>query len=725
MILFLAAVLLVQDKPASSSSSLPEEAKTALEKVLKALDSSEIPDRESARRDLRRLSDAYGEPLLHLAQERARQSSSEVKSSVEDLVKFRARVAEARKTVAAFDVLGTPDLKGKKFVVYNNGGWSHSASGFNWSYTYGWLLEEAADSIHLADESPTCGKIERSRELPKDWERFKDSHPKDAPLPGEYKEVDFERFCKDLLGFGKGPSAHPYATREASGLMGEAVYAYWAFKRGLDDLGLELVAQTEGTFAGPHNDWVKSKKSVSQLIEAFLVQHLRAAALGAAHGGEAPTLVLERWKTIATRLPEQEYPGEAKEMCALYETLVQEEAAWVEPKPEELARWTVPKKVDYWIHELRNVAASQWSDPGSVDIMHRWDRSNREKAYPPDELVKLGWDALPALVEHLEDRLPSRSIGWHRSFSPGSYYLLRVGDCCEQVFSAISGVSIYQPRSTSGAMVKDGDAPASKAKALKWWTETGKGGAEKHYLSALDSPEQAGFAAEKLLGLDKAKHLPKLLLLLEKGPREIRNSLLRPMGPFLEPEHAGLLEPVFASTDDQAVCDAAKILWDRFHSDRGAVEVIARLKATDAEDRDSRILFHGPLLLRRIRTEPVARGLADLMKAKNLRVRMHAISTAGEFPSPVLAKALVALFGDQAATGWHGEYDVRYCDAAAEALGRMTGLGEKFRLKGSPEDRDRTIGGLEAWWKREGESLDWAGLVKKLEEAERPKSPPK
>ena len=172
--IFLAALLLLQEEPVSQSS-LPEEARAALKKVLSALDSSEITDRESARRELKRLSDRYGEPIILLAQEQTRGSSPEVKSSVEDIVTFRRRVEQARKVVAAFNALDTPDLTGKKFIVYNFGSYSAGNGALEFYYTYGWLLEESTDTILIADESPECVTITRRKELPQGWDPIKEA----------------------------------------------------------------------------------------------------------------------------------------------------------------------------------------------------------------------------------------------------------------------------------------------------------------------------------------------------------------------------------------------------------------------------------------------------------------------------------------------------------------------------------------------------------------------
>ena len=240
-------------------------------------------------------------------------------------------------------------------------------------------------------------------------------------------------------------------------------------------MGLQLLQLVEEAFNGPHNDWVKSMNSVSELLECSLVQELRLRAIQSAHGGALRGELLKSWKLIEDRLPEKECPGEAKAMHRHYEDLLKEDGAWVEPKKEELLKYTTAQKVDYWMYKLRELSCSQWSDPGECDVLQNGFFAEKDRPLnAAQELVKLGTAALPAIIDHLDDARPTRSVGWHRMFSHGSYYLLRYGDCCQQIFHAITEQEIYSRSSTNGYPIKDGQGAALKKKAQEWWEKNGK-----------------------------------------------------------------------------------------------------------------------------------------------------------------------------------------------------------------------------------------------------------
>jgi hypothetical protein len=715
MRIFLAALLLLQEKPVSQSS-LPEKTRAALKKVLSALDSSDITDRESARRELRRLSDSYGEPIILLAQEQTRGSSPEVKSSVEDLVTFRRRVEQARKVVAAYNALDTPDLTGKKFIVYNTGGYSVGGGALEYYYTYGWLLEESTDTILIADESPECVTITRRKELPKGWDPIRDKHPKDAPLPGFYKEVDFELFCGDLLKNGIAPSDRPYASREAAHLVNEAVYTYWAFKRGMNDLGLALLAQTQRTFEGPHNDWVKSKQTLTQLINASLVQHLRANALSAARGGEIRPRLLERWRLIANRLPEDEYPGEAKEMCRLYQKLIDEDGAWVELKKEDIAHLSIQKKAEYWMYKLRELAASQSSDPGTCNVLQGpFGGQKGEETDPAHQLVRLGRSALPLIIEHLDDPSPTRSMGWHRIFIPATYYLLRYGDCCQQIFEAITGFGIWTQSSTNGYPISDGLAVVAKKKAEKWFSEQGGNDVEGYFAPLLSngSCEQQILSAKTLIPLNQQKYLPIALQVLKGKDSLAKATILSIIESHLGDEHRDLLLRLLGDRDRDLVVEVARLLWRKDRIPEGARAVMAQLRAiTPDEDASSLSSIAGGIqMLSEVETPWVYEGLCDLMVHPSKRMRNYAIEESWRFRDPLIATALVRMLDDTGEGRLPGL--LRYCDEAATALARLVGFEKTSPGASSQVERDQFISEVRLWWSIHRKDLDWAELRRK------------
>lgn len=78
--------------------------------------------------------------------------------------------------------------------------------------------------------------------------------------------------------------------------------------------------------------------------------------------------------------------------------------------------------------------------------------------------------AIPQLVNHLDDPRPTRCVGYWRFYAREGHYLLRYGDCCQQLFEAITGHTLYERKTTVGYPYKDGVAKNCKTKAQQWWS---------------------------------------------------------------------------------------------------------------------------------------------------------------------------------------------------------------------------------------------------------------
>ena len=81
-----------------------------------------------------------------------------------------------------------------------------------------------------------------------------------------------------------------------------------------------------------------------------------------------------------------------------------------------------------------------------------------------------------AMAEHYknlikEDARPTRCKGHWRSYWPEHHYLLRYGDCCQQIFESITGYTIFRGTSTVSYPIHDKEQKQCKEKARKWWKE--------------------------------------------------------------------------------------------------------------------------------------------------------------------------------------------------------------------------------------------------------------
>jgi len=191
----------------------------------------------------------------------------------------------------------------------------------------------------------------------------------------------------------------------------------------------------------------------------------------------------KQWEKIAA-IPFHSHRDEARDMIKNYESLIKEDVAWKEPNAKELAKLTTEQKVSYWLYHLRDLDVGQWSDPGHCYVLggrFGFFMSDEEEKKTPNaavELKKLGMAAIPQIIAHLDDGRPTRCKGHWRSYWPEGHYLLPYGDCCQQVFEAITGKTIH---ASGGYPMRDGKGTQCKELAERWWQEYQKKG-EKQML---------------------------------------------------------------------------------------------------------------------------------------------------------------------------------------------------------------------------------------------------
>ena len=113
--------------------------------------------------------------------------------------------------------------------------------------------------------------------------------------------------------------------------------------------------------------------------------------------------------------------------------------------------------------------------------------------------MKLGFDAVPILIDALGDRRFTRSVGYHRDFY-FSHYVLSVGDCTRAVLEQIAGREFYGRRTTSSEVSTDNSADAVKRQVQGWWADVQKKGEKQVLIDAVESGDENSPAqAERLL----------------------------------------------------------------------------------------------------------------------------------------------------------------------------------------------------------------------------------
>lgn len=220
-----------------------------------------------------------------------------------------------------------------------------------------------------------------------------------------------------------------------------------------------------------------NKWSIEHGVRLWIVKesaeatNLRWHVIKSANDGLSRLELLRKWELIAS-LPKNKFTEEAKEMVALYKRLIKEDKKWIESTKQELEKMNPAEKVAYWMYKLRDADAEQIMQPGSCCAIARYSSyENATESYPPVELARLGWTAIPELIEHMGDPRPTRCMGYWRDFMPASFHLLSYGDCCQQIFGVITDIPIHELQKDNYGKTDKARALIIKLRAMKWWNE--------------------------------------------------------------------------------------------------------------------------------------------------------------------------------------------------------------------------------------------------------------
>lgn len=706
---------------ASCASARAGDLEDELSEIVARLDSDDAPARDLAGGDLDAWCDRAGGRARELLEAAQPGKSPEVTARLRQQVDYLSTVEKAREFTAAFDAFGLPPAAKLRFVRYNTGGHTvfGNAESLEFWYRDGWLLEETPEILRLADTMLDVREWTRNRELPKNWDAFKAAHPADLPLPGDYRVLDFDALCAAALqdpGDEKDPLARLFhAQRGGLPEAAEAaLYARWCLERRKPRMALALLARARQVAererdSRPHE---RDKRTADELIVTSLAVQLRHAAITGAQEG-LPRAELHRKWVALSRLPSHAYSAAAARTAALYATQLEEDRTWKTLIGDELASRTRPEQAEYWIHELRDLAAMQGGQPGHCSVFMLW-RETAKGPNPAEKLADLGWDAVPAVLEHLDDMQPTRSVGYWRNFAPDTYHLLTFKDACEQVFEVITGVQIWDTRSTHDYPSFDRDPDELKRTAAACWRIAKEKGPEAAYAAML--PLKPDIAAAKLLALDASAWLPKLKQSVLDGNAgsdrvlwQIRESVWKTDHDFL----AALLK----APDLECAATAADWLRD-FQKDPSGVAVLRDRLAALPPDPPERTLAAIPSALHVIddeRTPENAAAWAGYLRHPCRTLRVVALIYASWEPSRAVLETVALSLNDTTCTDdvWppgSGPAGLRACDRAASTLVRTLGIPVEWPWDGTTAERDAALSKVRSWYAENAARIDWEAV---------------
>ncbi|PQO36514.1 hypothetical protein [Blastopirellula marina] len=392
------------------------------------------------------------------------------------------------KLAAAVNSPGTPSIVDKPWVTVDCCAANHSIK------VLGWITQESKGELHLLEWDGTLHRFRRPQEgeqrpeLPPgkfggiDGEDIETADRSVAwgVTPGDYLARSEERLARGHVKHDYSEMINSFVLERADHadfILDAARYAHYAHVLGKREHATAWYAAALESKKDywRHVDDPDSEKSLIAFVADKRAAGFCYSAISAGHKGESRPKLLQRWRDLAA-MPDQMFRDEAREMVALYQDLIAEDEKWREPNAAERAKFTKDQWVDYWLYHLRDFDAySDWDPAGCrlFGVFRATPSKGPDGEYrnPADELKKLGKDALPKVIEHLDDRRPTRCKGQWKWYSAEGQYLLRYGDCCQQIFEAITEHKIYRSRTTTGQPTSDNVEKQCKSAADKWWRE--------------------------------------------------------------------------------------------------------------------------------------------------------------------------------------------------------------------------------------------------------------
>jgi hypothetical protein len=422
-----------------------------------------------------------------------------------------------------FASLGYPDVKGRPLVHVAEGGWDQDGDDPpRNSYLFGFLLKGGETFTVL-----TLGLEART---------FQKSPPGTAPHKRiGYEEVDLAKcasaYLKATRQAGEGPRADSFSSKLWNGYvqtrgkendsrhkelfhaperhLSERTQVFvlaWACSRhGKTDLAARLYDHGQAMPNQAANPREKSAKCLRDDVAADLVYaQMWRAVTAFQDAGVSRAQLLERFERIVKNFPDCKYAPRARQTAALLKRMVEEdrEHAGRRQNSKPFERLGSKEQIAELVFQLRD-------QNGRGDIF--WARGAEEmKDSPAHRLAKMGYQAIPQLIEVLGDRRFTRSVRFPDGNAIGplslddyaSRNVIRLGDCADSVIERIARRSFDAPDDANGGTDQNAAARRRKAAIQGWYAELQSKGEKRMVVEAAgrgddNSPSQGELLLEK------------------------------------------------------------------------------------------------------------------------------------------------------------------------------------------------------------------------------------
>lgn len=625
-----------------------------------------------------------------------------------------------------FNRLDVPDVTGCDYVRVATGAWRQSSGQPPQNtFVYGFLLKENGDDFTvLTDDLVVQTFTSKDDGLAPHKQVYYEKQDVNAAV-GKYLQLlntaDEDYFFQRRL-MGKQLKAGS-----------EFFVMSWAcYQNGLAELSRSLYSAIGKLYRlevgkdGADDDDVRA---VAVAVQKDLGHVMMWRAVTAFGDPEVSRETLLQWfKAIVKYYPLCEHADRARNAADLLQEMTTED------RQHRVASFTSLSKhaqVAELIFKLRDQNGHRWVQPGVCDIFS----DPRAEKSPAHQLVKLGYEAVPQLIDALSDRRFTRSVSyWQNVYF--SHRVLRIGDCALAILERISGQPFY-----SRTFHNEDFSVADKHDVVRqWWSDIQEKGEKRILIESVASGDARSVNAARLL--------------VKKHPKDALQPLLEGIRQTIDKEVYRQFVQLIASleSDDGVAFLKQELANGRFLGSRvaAAVELFrqgmehlavgamirewnsvqgckANESANDLECLISFLVTCGypeavAALNRQIRSCPIhvrmsvfssfgGYGRNSVFSASSENIDPVEITLAGDRQYRENVERLLTngLYDKQVRRGmsgtwdWKSFVDPRVCDVAAHVLSRLWPDVYDFDLDGTQKTREiQRIACINAWRQKKG-----------------------
>ncbi len=225
---------------------------------------------------------------------------------------------------------------------------------------------------------------------------------------------------------------------------------------------------------------------------------------------------------VVRTFPNSRHAPRAKAMADLLEQMIREDLTH-RPRPwEQMLR---QEQIESLIFELRDQHGRPGGLPGGCDIF----MDARGHRSPAHQLVQLGFEAVPQLIEAIENPRFTRCVGYSKDYA-FSHSVVRVGDAARQIIERIAQRRFEGPRYNTTTLFKLPDAPKNmRVQVEQWWRAVQDDGLESVLFKAVAVGDYTSIEQARALVRESPD---KALSALRQGARaakekDVRSALVR------------------------------------------------------------------------------------------------------------------------------------------------------------------------------------------------------